>query len=243
MNSNHIYQDRTPYFYLILHKPSGKKYAGAKWAKGCHPSQFFSNYFTSSKVVKALIEQDGIESFEVLEIKTVDDIDLSCIPSYETRWLNDHQCAQSKEWLNQANNSYKNIHWTKHKTPEEIAEIKRKISESRKGKPGTRHTEEHKEKMRKLMTNRVISDSHRQNMSNAWRTRPPHTEESNRKRSAALQGRTFSDTHRKRLGVASAKRRGTVKVYDLHEKKNSYVFPEEVEKNQSRFERGWRRKL
>lgn len=61
------------YTYTILHKPSGKKYHGSKYAKDADPEQLFnmshnSPYFTSSSVVHELIEEDGVESFEIIEI-------------------------------------------------------------------------------------------------------------------------------------------------------------------------------
>ena len=52
-----------PYFYLIRHVPSGKYYVGSQYGKNSDPKNLFSSYFTSSKIVKKLIEQDGINSF------------------------------------------------------------------------------------------------------------------------------------------------------------------------------------
>jgi hypothetical protein len=62
------------YVYEILHKPSGKKYIGCRYSVDADPEQLFNPnhkkpYFTSSKVVKSLIEQDGIDSFEILKIQ------------------------------------------------------------------------------------------------------------------------------------------------------------------------------
>lgn len=42
---------RTPYTYLLRHVPTGKLYYGVRWAKGCHPSEFWQSYHTSSKTV------------------------------------------------------------------------------------------------------------------------------------------------------------------------------------------------
>lgn len=53
----------TPYTYLITHIPSGKRYYGVRWARNCHPSELWKKYFTSSRVIKRLIEQDGIGAF------------------------------------------------------------------------------------------------------------------------------------------------------------------------------------
>jgi hypothetical protein len=91
----------TPYFYIIKHKPTGKKYAGSRWAKGCHPDEFMKNtgYCTSSPIVKDLIKLNGLDAFEVLTIELMDD------PyTYETVFLQETDCAKSDEWLNTHNN-------------------------------------------------------------------------------------------------------------------------------------------
>jgi hypothetical protein len=92
----------TPYFYIIKHKPTGKKYAGSRWAKGCHPDEFMKDtgYCTSSPIVKDLIKSDGLDAFEVLTIELMDD------PyTYETEFLQKTDCAKSDEWLNMHNNT------------------------------------------------------------------------------------------------------------------------------------------
>ena len=66
----HTAQDRTPYTYLITHKPTGLKYYGCRYAKNCHPSEFWIDYFTSSKHVERLIKSSGKEffSFEIRKV-------------------------------------------------------------------------------------------------------------------------------------------------------------------------------
>lgn len=123
MNSQGIYTDRTPYFYVIQHTPSGKKYAGCRFARGCHPSELMkpNGYKTSSKIVHSMIRIEGIESFVVVETRTIDQIDLDDIREYESRFLEDHQCAKSNEWINLHNN-YGNYGATMH-----IPEVREKI--------------------------------------------------------------------------------------------------------------------
>jgi len=53
----------TPFTYLLKHIPSGMCYYGVRYAEGCHPSDLFVSYFTSSKEVKKLLDKDGKESF------------------------------------------------------------------------------------------------------------------------------------------------------------------------------------
>jgi hypothetical protein len=54
-----------PYYYVIRHKPSGKLYAGSQYGKNSDPNNLWETYFTSSKLVKELIEKDGVDSFEI----------------------------------------------------------------------------------------------------------------------------------------------------------------------------------
>ena len=66
MTSTDIYT--IPYTYLLTHVQTGKKYYGVRFAKGCNPSDLFITYFTSSKYVKSLIEEYGIESLLKLSV-------------------------------------------------------------------------------------------------------------------------------------------------------------------------------
>lgn len=90
-----------PYFYVIEHIRTGRRYAGARWEEGCDPSEFMveGGYITSSSTVHTIIQDEGIGAFKVLEIKEMDN------PySYETEFLHQHQCAESEVWLNKHNN-------------------------------------------------------------------------------------------------------------------------------------------
>ena len=55
----------TPYTYLVKHIPSSRVYYGVRFAKNCVPDDLFVTYFTSSKEIKQLIKNDGINAFEV----------------------------------------------------------------------------------------------------------------------------------------------------------------------------------
>ncbi|AHZ60129.1 NUMOD3 motif family protein [Dickeya phage phiDP23.1] len=52
-----------PYVYRIKSK-QGHFYYGCRYAQGCHPSDFWKTYFTSSTPVKLLIEEHGEDFFE-----------------------------------------------------------------------------------------------------------------------------------------------------------------------------------
>lgn len=58
-----VHQIWTPYTYLLSHIPTNTHYYGVRYKKGCHPSDFWKTYFTSSKHVADLINQYGLESF------------------------------------------------------------------------------------------------------------------------------------------------------------------------------------
>lgn len=90
-----------PYFYIIKHIPSGKLYAGSRWAVGCYPEELLKpdGYLTSSTSVHKLIEKDGLNSFEIVGSEEMDD------PyEYETKFLQDNDCANSIKWINLHNN-------------------------------------------------------------------------------------------------------------------------------------------
>jgi len=98
-------KDRTPYFYIIEHVASGKRYAGCRYAKGCDPVEFMTEdgYCTSSNLVKQTIKEEGIESFKIVEIKTQDEV--GDVYKYETEFLVKNDCAASDKWLNLHNNT------------------------------------------------------------------------------------------------------------------------------------------
>jgi hypothetical protein len=104
MSSNSIYP-HVPYFYVIEHVASGKKYAGSRWAKGCNPAEFMTEggYCTSSASIRKIIEEEGLSAFAVVEIKTIDEI--GNVYDYETKFLTENDCAKSDLWLNKHNNT------------------------------------------------------------------------------------------------------------------------------------------
>jgi hypothetical protein len=87
-----------PYTYRITHIPSGKHYYGARYAAECHPSDLFVTYFTSSKVVARLIEQDGVDAF-FCEIRKVFIIPQDCT-TWERKVLSRLKVVTSNNWLN-----------------------------------------------------------------------------------------------------------------------------------------------
>jgi len=92
-----------PYFYIIRHITSNKMYAGSRWAKGCNPSEFMvlDGYTTSSKIINEIIQQEGLDSFEILRIDTY--CDGVHVNKYEQTFLETNNCALSNIWFNKHN--------------------------------------------------------------------------------------------------------------------------------------------
>lgn len=70
------------YFYKIKHKPTGRFYVGSQYGKNCDPANLLKTYVTSSKYVRALIKETGIDSFEIVKIAVREDA-----RNYEARFL------------------------------------------------------------------------------------------------------------------------------------------------------------
>lgn len=57
-----------PYVYAILWTRHNIGYVGVRYAKGCHPDEFWKRYFTSSSYVKAFREANGEpDSIQIIE--------------------------------------------------------------------------------------------------------------------------------------------------------------------------------
>lgn len=92
----------TPYTYLIKHIPTNTFYYGCKYAKGCHPSTFWIDYWTSSKYVNVLIEETGKESFE-FEIRKVF-TDVNVCRNWESKVLKRMKVVQREDFINRTDN-------------------------------------------------------------------------------------------------------------------------------------------
>ena len=95
-----------PYFYIIKHKESGKKYAGAKWAKNANPENFMtaSGYKTSSNSIKRIVKEQGLLAFQIEEIIKLEELQIpfgcQTIDEYESWFLKENSCCNSEEWYN-----------------------------------------------------------------------------------------------------------------------------------------------
>lgn len=123
-------KDRIPFTYLLKFKPTGQYYYGSRYSKHCHPSQLWTTYYTSSKVIKQLIKEHGVDSFEVKITKIFDDKYEARM--WEHRLLEKVKASKNPKWLNQHNGSGDFIN----KGGLIFSESHRKkLSESQRGKP------------------------------------------------------------------------------------------------------------
>jgi hypothetical protein len=141
MTSNTIY---TPFTYCITFTITGQKYYGVRYAKNCHPMQLWTTYFTSSVIIKNLINLYGKDAFLYEIRKTFSSANDS--RKYEHKFLSKINAARNPNWLNSSNGSGK-FHCTpessakaglKHRGKTISVETREKISKSSKGRPSSR---------------------------------------------------------------------------------------------------------
>lgn len=91
-----------PYFYIIRHTVTNKLYAGCKYSKPDSNSFMTrSGYQTTSKVIRRIIEEEGLGAFKVERIKHFDaalDVVL-----YESRFLKKVNAKENDMFYNQSN--------------------------------------------------------------------------------------------------------------------------------------------
>ena len=123
----------SPYTYYIFHPLTNQHYYGVRYAKNCHPDDLWKTYFTSSKKVKQLIIQYGIESFTVEVRKVFSNLEDAL--SWEEKVLRRLKVLDRSNWLNESigGKYFRNIKRS------DIA--RKKHSEKTKGRP---LTESHK---------------------------------------------------------------------------------------------------
>lgn len=116
----------TPFSYYLYHRPTNQHYYGIRHRKGCHPSELWVKYFSSSSLVKELIKQYGIDSFDWQVRKTFKDSASALL--WEHRFLTRINASNKSEWLNRHNGG------NKFRGPESHTDkTKQKISNKTKG--------------------------------------------------------------------------------------------------------------
>lgn len=89
----------TPYTYLIGWSQHQKYYYGVRFAKGCHPNDFWSEYFTSSTKVAEYREQHGEP--DVIQIRKTFHNREAAI-AWENKVLRRMNVIGEDHWMNQA---------------------------------------------------------------------------------------------------------------------------------------------
>lgn len=87
------------YTYYIFNTITNQHYYGARWAEGCTPDDLWVSYFTSSKKVKALIEQHGADSF-IVQIRKTFTCKTKC-REWERKVLTRLKIKSRSDWINE----------------------------------------------------------------------------------------------------------------------------------------------
>ena len=91
-------QTTTPFTYYVAWTKLDKHYYGVKYAIGCNPSDLWTTYFTSSK----LVEQYRLEHGEpdIIEVRKTFDNSLDAV-TWEKNVLMKLNVVNNDKWLNQ----------------------------------------------------------------------------------------------------------------------------------------------
>jgi len=92
--------DRSPFTYVIVHKATGRKYYGARYSKGCKPSDLWAKYFTSSQAIRELIKVEGREAFQAEVRKVFTSVD-TCL-RWELGVLRRLKVNTNTHWYNKS---------------------------------------------------------------------------------------------------------------------------------------------
>lgn len=197
---------KSPFFYIIRHKPSGKLYAGVKYAKNhCNSQTFMTEYGyqTTSKVVKRIIEEETLSSFEIDRIRHFNSAEEAIV--YEERFLNKVNAMQHEKFLNKCNGgrtfrcvSLSEETKSKLKGQRRSDETKKKMKEGCKRRPPL--SEEVKDKLRELRTGKKMSSETKQKISEASKNRKPISEETRQKmRDSCKNRKPMSDQTKEKI--------------------------------------------
>lgn len=129
---DHTSEDRTPYTYLIGWTKQNKWYYGVQFRKGCHPSNLWVKYFTSSKTVKTFRKIHGEPDVVMVRkifhnVKDAVDWEIKVlhrmgVPS-NTKFLNGHCGGNGYNAANQASKVNKGTITVKNKITGDIQRV------------------------------------------------------------------------------------------------------------------------
>jgi hypothetical protein len=99
-------KETIPYTYLLKNKTTGMFYYGVQYNKHAHPKNFWTTYFTSSNVVKEMIEKYGLEDWEY-EIRKIFKTTTAAL-KWETTVLRRINALFHPKFLNKSNGYWNN---------------------------------------------------------------------------------------------------------------------------------------
>lgn len=185
MSSNFIYSEKhVPYTYSIQWSTTGMKYYGVRFAKNCHPKDFWVSYFTSSKYVATYVEQFGPPDIRIIR-KT-----FTCSDAVQRALLHEKtvlrriRAAERTDFLNKYDGgNFKAFNgWNKgltKETSQSIARASKRISKTLTGRTSA-------------------NDVGRKNATDKLRGRTKETHEYISEQSKRLAGRTKENDESKR---------------------------------------------
>ena len=158
-----------PYTYLIGWPELNRWYYGVRYAKNCHPGDFWISYFTSSNVVKKFIMEYGDPPVKIIRKKFIGKNRILNARTWETRVLKKLKATIKEEWLNKNDSLAPPIvkrygddnimrrpeqrQRMRANNPTNKQEVREKIRKTNKGKPPT-FTGVHTDKTKELMKTR-----------------------------------------------------------------------------------------
>ena len=200
-----------PFTYYLFHKPTGKKYYGVRYKKGCHPDDLWNKYFSSSIKVKKLIEEYGIDSFDY-QVRKIFSSSQDA-RKWESRvlwklrvtlkdeWLNDNYGMSNPTMIGKTHSEETKIKMSAKQSKENnpmwgkthTKEVRQRISEANRGKQLSLETKEKISRNNKGKTRtRFISEEEIQRRAKTNRERAhKRTEEQKNKMSEAAKGRKW----------------------------------------------------
>jgi hypothetical protein len=156
------------YTYLIGWSKHNIWYYGVRYAKNCHPDDLWKTYFTSSKYVKSFRISHGEP--DIIKVRKIFINEKNAIKC-EDRVIRTLKLYQKDNFLNKSYSG--SIYYDE--------EVRKKISDSRKGKKSPHlknKSKEHIEKMRKTKTGVKQTEEHIKSVSESlkkkWADEPHH---------------------------------------------------------------------
>lgn len=191
----------TPYTYLIGWSNLNKYYYGVRFCQGCHPSDLWTTYFTSSKYVSKFRKEYGEP--DIIKIrKTFENSSQARL--WEHKVIKRISAVKSVQWLNMSDNN--NVFYYEGKRPPFTEEHRRKISEANKLRFKDGLSAEHASKLHAGRRNSKNSLEHTAAII-ASRKGSKHTTEAKKKMSKAKLNNPNSRKNASLAGKISASKR------------------------------------